>query len=259
MTHFTVMHSLVARSVYKGQRFLVGSVNIAAMVLAGALAISWASQKAFAFNTNPTPYDPENFVPSTLAPRSTSSYFFIDAHLPKYLKGAFDRQQVLGVTGFFIGGTLDKGRSEVGTVSTKDIAILQPPNYVCSAYSADSCFNIGKFYAANRPQIGVTGLFGFDNSTMLQWGFNTGYDSPKLTISPAVLVGVAKRFYFNDERASHIIFEASQWLGGSVKHRPCLDDFNRSYYCATISAWSEFSYDPHPTSAFFKVTYATVF
>lgn len=214
---------------------------------------------ALAFGQNPTPYDSENFVPNTLVERSSSQYFVLDAALPAEWQGALDQRQWIGVTGFFVGGISNGGSAPALTINTQDMTLLQQPEHVCSQYDKAMCFNVGDFYTPHMPQAGVTGIFALDGSTMLQWGVNTGFDSAKLTVSPAIMLGLAKRFYLTEDRASHIVFEASEWIGGAVKHRPCLDNFDRQYFCGTVSAWSDFSYDSRPRSGFLKLTYEALF
>jgi hypothetical protein len=48
-------------------------------------------------------------------------------------------------------------------------------------------------------------------------------------------------------------------MGQSVSHTPCYDQFNRAYYCANLSAWSDFTYDPHPSDLYLKVWYEKAF
>lgn len=226
-------------------------------LLSVAILIS-ATSSAFAFNENPTPYDPIE-VSQIDQTRSSSRYFVLDARLPVQFQHALDDRQFIGFTGLSFGAINNSAFKNDAMITVNDLSLMQRPNNVCSSYDSDICFDVSRFYKADRPQLGLVGLFALNGSTMLQWGFNTGYDSPKMTVSPSLLVGLAKRFYLSDNRDSHFIIEASQWIGASVKHRPCLDDFNRQYYCGSISAWSDFSYDRHPQSAFMKITYEKLF
>lgn len=218
-----------------------------------------SSNKADAFDDNVTPYDPESFSLNLDTTRSSSRYFILDAQLPKEFQHALDDRQFIGVTGFSMGAITNSAFHNDAVISANDVTLMERPDTVCSSYDSGLCYNVKKFYSPHIPQVSITGLFALDGSTMLQWGINTGFDSEKLTVSPSIMLGLAKRFYFSDARDSHIIFEASDWFGGSVKHRSCTDDFNRQFFCGTVSAWSDFSYDSRPQSTFLKVTYEKAF
>lgn len=231
---------------------MAGSVLLAFLFLFGA-------NSAKAFDDNMTPYDPEAFALGLDTTRSSSRFFVLDAQMPEEFQRALDYRQFTGVTGFSMGAINNSPKNNDGIISAKDVTLMQQPETVCSSYDSSLCYDVKKFYSPHIPQVTMTGLYALDGSTMLQWGFNTGYDAPKLTVSPSIMLGLAKRFYLSEARDSHIILEASEWIGGSVKHRPCTDDFNRQYFCGTVSAWSDFSYDSHPQSTFMKITYEKAF
>lgn len=235
------------------------SKNIMAASALFAFVFLVGANSARALDDNVTPYDPEFFALDLDITRSSSRYFILDAQLPEEFQYALDYRQFIGVTGFSMGAINNSPLNNDGIISTKDVTLMQQPETVCSSYDSSLCYDVKKFYSPHIPQVSMTGLYALDGSTMLQWGFNTGFESQKLTVSPAIMIGFAKRFYLSDARDSHIIIEASDWFGGSVKHRPCTDDFNREFFCGTISAWSDYTYDSRPKSTFVKVKYEKAF
>jgi hypothetical protein len=30
-------------------------------------------------------------------------------------------------------------------------------------------------------------------------------------------------------------------LGGEIRHRPCLDDYDRQYHCGSLTSWEDFA------------------
>lgn len=57
-----------------------------------AVATFATASAALAFGNNPTPYDAENFMPSTLVERSSVQYFVLDAALPTEWQGVLDQR-----------------------------------------------------------------------------------------------------------------------------------------------------------------------
>jgi hypothetical protein len=172
---------------------------------------------------------------------------------------ALDDRKFIGITGLTFSGSNNLPMNGATLIYANDRSIMSQLSNVCSSYSPDLCYDVGRFYTPKFPQVSAVGLFALDGETILQWGFNTGFDAPKVTVSPAIMIGLAKRFYFSEARDSHLIIEASTWLGEHVKHRPCLDSFDREFFCGTISAWKDFTYEPHPKSDFIKITYVKLF
>jgi len=229
------------------------------LIVSGVVAIAHivGAHPASAFDSNPTPYDPVEYSQMDLA-RSSSQYFILDALLPYEYQRALDDRKFFSITTFSLGAFTNSSTHNQSMISVNDLPIMEQPKSVYSE-AISASFDVRRFYEPRYPQTSVSGILALDGSTILQWGFNTGYDSWKLTVSPSIMIGLAKRFYLSDTRDSHIILEASNWIGGSVKHRPCYSNYDRQYFCGDAIAWTDYSYDARPQSAFMKVTYEKVF
>ena len=73
------------------------------------------------------------------------------------------------------------------------------------------------------------------------------------------MLGAATRYYLNDKKDSHLILEGQYWFGSFVSHKPCLDSFDRQYFCGNLTAWSDLNYNPHPESYTLKLWFEKVF
>lgn len=187
----------------------------------------------------------------TLLPTSAKQAFVMDAQLPAEYWHALDDRSYLAITGFSVGEHMIAAAGQ----SLMD----RPDHHTCSVYDSTVCYDLSKFYESTMPQILISGFFMLNGNTAITWGLDSGYRSEKLTVTPAVLIGLSKRWFFSEKRDSQFIVEASGWAGQSVSHTPCIDSQDRLYYCGTLSAWSDFSYDPHPTDLYLKVWYEKAF
>ncbi len=191
--------------------------------------------------------NPQNSLTST----SVKNYFIMEASVPQKWRFQFNPDEpYFAITGAYLS-------SWVATVNDKPL--MARPNNACSAYDASVCQNVNEFYKPDSPELIVTGLYKINSDNILSFGLNTGYSSSKLKVSPSFLIGGAKRFYTSDKKDSHFVVEGNYWLGSNVAHRPCLDSYDREYFCGNLTAWSDFYYDQHPKSYNVKIWYEKIF
>lgn len=129
-----------------------------------------------------------------------------------------------------------------------DDYLMAVPTTVCSGYDASVCHPVGQFYQSNRVPILASALVFLDRDEILQLAFNSGFNSAKLKVTPSIMLGAGRRFYLNESHTSQIVLHGYRWFGSRVTHRPCLDSFNREYFCGSLTAWSDFTWDSHPQS-----------
>ena len=195
----------------------------------------------------------QNLNPQTSVLSSTSvkNYFIMESMVPKSMWFQFDRDA------HFV--TLNNAYMSQWTAVANDRPIMARQMSACSGYDSSVCQNINAFYKPKTPEFIVTGLYKLNGDNILSFGANSGFDSEKLRISPSFMLGAATRYYLNDKKDSHLILEGQYWLGSSVSHKPCLDSFDRQYFCGNLTAWSDFNYNPHPESYTFKLWFEKVF
>jgi hypothetical protein len=129
-----------------------------------------------------------------------------------------------------------------------DDYVMEAPTKVCSGYDRTVCHAVGQFYESSGAPLFASGLIFLNRDEILQFGVNTGFNSEKLNITPALMLGLGKRFYLNQSRTMQVVVHGYRWFGGQVTHSPCLDTFERKYYCGNLTAWSDFTWDSQPQS-----------
>ena len=123
--------------------------------------------------------------------------------------------------------TLSSGR---GLLSINDIA--------SSAYDPTIAHNISDFYnAAHTRQRWVINYLEPDSRWLFSLGYDSGSQTDKLTIESSLFLGAAKNFELAKQH--HLLVSWGQWFGGKVTERPCLDAYDRAYWCPNLTAWTE--------------------
>ncbi|MDX8386261.1 MAG: hypothetical protein R8M11_07075 [Gallionella sp.] len=197
--------------------------------------------------SNAASLDPNTSVIST----SLRNYFVMDALVPQRMKyrmeSAFPQH---GISGVYLS-------SWVATVN--DRPLMDRLSKTCSGYDEVICYSLGDFYKPSADQLILTGFYKIDSNKILSYGVNSGFSSQKLSVTPAILIGGATRFYTSKDKDSHLIIEGNYWFGSKVDHKPCFDSFDRAYFCGNLTAWSDFDYDHSPDSFNVKIWYAKIF
>jgi len=200
---------------------------------AAALATSVMGQVCFAQYIEPA---------GSLVPQSAKRFLRLDTPMTN-LEGS---SNAFWVTGLYTSNL-------TATVNANTLLML--PNNVCSAYDNVICHRISNFYTPTNTPFIATGIWRLSKNTIVHLGLNTGFQSAKLTVSPALFLGFGQRFFLDSKRLSHIVIEGSTWAGSKVGHKPCIDDYQREYFCGNLTAWSDYRYQEKPHSYSVKIWY----
>ena len=187
---------------------------------------------------------------NSMIPTSVKRYFVIDALVSEKFKNEIDNKPYFAITGIYDLSTQIASNAEV---------IMVKPSIVCSTYDKSICHNLSEFYKSSHPSFLISGFYKADKNNTFSFGINSGFNSQKLDIAPSFLVGGATRLYTSEKKDSHFIFESNYWIGTKVRHSPCLDSYDRKFYCGNLTAWSDFKYDARPKSYNFLVWYEKLF
>jgi hypothetical protein len=117
-------------------------------------------------------------------------------------------------------------------------SLMSVSSSVASGYDASIAHQIGDFYQANNlRQRWVMNYLHPQTHWLISLGYDSGTQADKLSIEPSVFLGAAKNF----ELAKHhqLLVSWGQWLGGKVTERPCLDAYDREYWCPNLTAWKD--------------------
>lgn len=127
---------------------------------------------------------------------------------------------------------------------------------VASAYEADVRYDISRFYT-HRPRIKfVVTEYLSRHELYFSYGIDSGMRSDKLEVMPALFLGVAKGFALSERFSAAV--SLGGWIGGSVHESPCLDSYDREYWCPRLMAWSDYqpSYPKPYQYIDFRVSYS---
>ncbi|MBM3636322.1 MAG: hypothetical protein FJX04_04370 [Alphaproteobacteria bacterium] len=105
----------------------------------------------------------------------------------------------------------------------------------------------------------LSGFAKLDGSNAPLFGLDTGFRAQKITVSPALLLGLSHRAYLSELRDTQFVFELAGWLGQTVSHTPCYDSYDDAYYFGNLSAWSDYSYNAQPTETYVKLWFEYAF
>jgi len=200
----------------------------------------------FAASVHAEGLEPESSLVST----SAKNAFTLDNRFPKEWWFALDQSSYIGLTNIYVGER---------SIAAAGESLMTRPERTCSIYDSAICFNTSRFYRPDAPQIVLSGYAKLDGNNALLFGLDTGYRAEKINVSPAMMIGLSHRHYLSDKRDAQFVVEAAGWVGQSVNHKPCYDQFDRAYYCGNLSAWSDFSYNQNPTNLYLKLWFDYAF
>ena len=121
------------------------------------------------------------------------------------------------------------------------VALPSLPAYgtVCSAYDASVCADVGSFYRFRQRYVRRISAVGtFSDRWGVRISITSGAQSPKVSIEPRLVIGlIGSRPLSNGRTISAEVFGS---VGGDINHKPCLDNYDREYFCGSLTAWTDF-------------------
>jgi len=110
---------------------------------------------------------------------------------------------------------------------------------VVSSYNSSIIYDVSGFYRPSHPRVKILlSKFWENNRFWFLIGFDTGFSSPKINIQPSIYLGFNYKHPYTNR--SFFDFGLISNIGGKVNDHPCKDDFDRDYYCGSLTAWSDF-------------------
>ncbi len=125
---------------------------------------------------------------------------------------------------------------EAGSVP---LPVAVPGKVVCSGYDAAVCASTDAFYRFKSQTLLKMTLVGTITES---WGtritVSTGAKAEKLEIEPRIVLGIIRAHAFT--KRDSMTTEMYNSIGGRVRNKPCLDSYDREYYCGNLTAWSDY-------------------
>lgn len=97
--------------------------------------------------------------------------------------------------------------------------------------------DISRFYQPESTPFTLSGAVLIEN-TMVHVNYDSGYTTQKRVVADSAVVHVTQMFDISDKLELSIT--AGTRIGGEVSDTACTDSFGRQYYCATLTAWSDY-------------------
>ncbi len=134
--------------------------------------------------------------------------------------------------------------------------LMQRPKRASSYNDGD--YDVSEFYTPDAVRLNmVLHYAGRKAGEIISIGIDSGYRAKKMTIRPALFIGYARSMQVG--QAKYFTLVAGGWLGGRITHKACRDDYDRQYYCRSLTAWSDFRPRRHALEYYYQVVYTHKF
>lgn len=122
--------------------------------------------------------------------------------------------------------------------SNSGMAVFSAPQKATSAYDPTISYDLSDFYTSRKNRVRlVVNQFIPDTPLMISGGYDSGSSAPKITISPTFFMGLSG--YRKLDRQLYFYFTSGAWQKQKVTEYPCVDEYDREYWCPTLIAWSD--------------------
>jgi len=131
-------------------------------------------------------------------------------------------------------------RREVNTFSSNSgLVVLNVQEKVISAYDATANnYVLTPFYTGFKQRQHLISNFAIPSTkSMLSIGYDSGSKSQKISISKTFFLGFST--YKKIDTNSAIFFLAGGWQKERINEQPCVDEYDREYWCPNLTAWSD--------------------
>lgn len=138
-------------------------------------------------------------------------------------------------------------RREVNLFSSNSgIAVLNAQPKVTSEYDETSnAYAMTHFYTAAKHRQHLISNFVIPNTkALISIGYDSGSRAEKIAISKTFFIGLST--YKRLDSNSALFFMAGGWQKEKIIEKPCIDEYDREYWCPNLTAWSD--YKPLSTS-----------
>ena len=131
-------------------------------------------------------------------------------------------------------------RREVNTfTSNTGYMLLNANDRVVSEYDETSnAHEITHFYTARNQRQHLISNFVIPNTNaLISIGYDSGSRAEKISVSKTFFLGFSA--YKKIDPKSTIFFMVGGWQKERIQERPCVDSYEREYWCTNLTAWSD--------------------
>ncbi len=107
-----------------------------------------------------------------------------------------------------------------------------------SAYDPTVAYDITKFYQSSNTRFRFISNYRVPEiDAFLSYGFDSGTKAEKLQISKSFFLGFAKAI--SPVKSHYFFYSWGHWYGEKISEKPCLDSYDREYWCPGLIAWKD--------------------
>lgn len=131
-------------------------------------------------------------------------------------------------------------RREINTFSSNSgLLVLNAREKVTSEYDETSnSYEMTPFYTGFKQRQHLISNFAIlGTKAMLSIGYDSGSKSQKISISKTFFLGLST--YKKIDTNSAIFFLVGGWQKERINEQPCIDEYDREYWCPNLTAWSD--------------------
>lgn len=131
-------------------------------------------------------------------------------------------------------------RREINTFSSNSgFEVLNAKEKVTSEYDETSnSYEMTPFYTGFKQRQHLISNFPIPSTkAMLSIGYDSGSRSQKISISKTFFLGLST--YKKIDIHSAIFFLVGGWQKERINEQPCVDEYDREYWCPNLTAWSD--------------------
>jgi hypothetical protein len=122
--------------------------------------------------------------------------------------------------------------------SNSGMIAFSTPQRATSAYDPSISYDLTDLYTSKRARARlVVNQFIPDTNWMLSAGYDSGSAAPKIVVSPTFFAGVSG--YKKLDTRLHFYWTSGAWQQQKITEYPCIDDYDREYWCPALIAWSD--------------------
>ena len=115
-------------------------------------------------------------------------------------------------------------------------SFLSVPRTAYSAYDDSIAYPLTPFYTPKNTRYRwIANYMEPFTQWLISFGYDSGMQADKLSVAPSTFIGLAKTIEI--DKANSLSVSWGQWFGGKVTERPCLDAYDRQYWCPNLTAW----------------------
>lgn len=115
--------------------------------------------------------------------------------------------------------------------------LMEIRDSVHSAYDDSTSYNLGRFFRARNNRLSLIANWATIAGTIWSVGIDSGHSSQKIKLQGSLFLGATSSWQTNRNQVITLGF--GSWHGGGVRESPCVDEYDRRYYCPTLIAWSD--------------------